>query len=114
MKSIFLVDVEDWFHILDVKAAPTISEWDELPSRVEKNFMQLLDMFSEKQLSVTCFAGVFFWRWLPTLVPVYVNQANGRKSPERGTTDHLLYPSARNRSASSSNTDEREESKWTS
>ena len=40
------VDVEDCFHILDVPGAPTIDQWDYLPSRVEKNFCKLLDLFS--------------------------------------------------------------------
>src|SRR5260370_39349643 len=33
-RCIFSIDVEDWFHILDVPSAPAFSEWTELPSRV--------------------------------------------------------------------------------
>ncbi len=46
--SIFSVDVEDWFHILDVPSVPALAEWSSLPSHVEKNFSRLLDIFSEK------------------------------------------------------------------
>ncbi len=53
--SIFSVDVEDWFHILDVPSAPAITEWSGLPSRVEKNFSRMLDIFSEEKVQVTCF-----------------------------------------------------------
>ena len=41
--SIFSVDVEDWFHILDVPSAPELAEWSGLPSHVEKNFSKLLE-----------------------------------------------------------------------
>jgi hypothetical protein len=44
-KCIFSVDVEDWFHILDVPSAPQLSAWDGLPSVVEPAFMELLDLF---------------------------------------------------------------------
>jgi Domain of unknown function (DUF3473) len=53
--SIFSVDVEDWFHILDDPSVPTIDQWSTLPSHVEKNFSKLLDIFSEKNVQVTCF-----------------------------------------------------------
>ena len=45
--SIFSIDVEDWYHILDVPSAPDISRWDDLPVRVEVTALaegdQLLD-----------------------------------------------------------------------
>jgi len=55
MKCIFSVDVEDWFHILDVPSAPDLSTWDSLASRVENNFGRLLEIFDEKRVHVTCF-----------------------------------------------------------
>lgn len=55
MKCIFSIDVEDWFHILDLSSTPKMSEWDSLPSHIEKNFYGLLDIFSEKDVHVTCF-----------------------------------------------------------
>jgi polysaccharide deacetylase family protein (PEP-CTERM system associated) len=55
MRSIFSIDVEDWYHILDVPSAPDISRWDSLPARVEANFRRLLDILSESQSLATCF-----------------------------------------------------------
>ena len=55
MKCIFSVDVEDWFHVLGVPSTPDISEWDGLPSYVERNFRRLLELFSERRAQVTCF-----------------------------------------------------------
>ncbi|OHB61693.1 MAG: hypothetical protein A2167_01000 [Planctomycetes bacterium RBG_13_46_10] len=45
------IDVEDWFHILDSPAAPTIEHWSSLESRIERNvekLLVLLDAFSAK------------------------------------------------------------------
>jgi len=53
--SIFSIDVEDWYHILDVDSAPAISRWDELPVRVDRNFQRLMDILSERQVHATCF-----------------------------------------------------------
>ena len=72
--SIFSVDVEDWFHILDVPSAPPISEWASLPSRVEMNFTRLLDLFDEKNVSVTC----FFLGWVGEKFPHLVKEAASR------------------------------------
>ena len=64
------VDVEDWFHILDV-GGPQIEDWDSLPSRVEQNFMRLLDLFSEKKATTTC----FFLGWVAKRFPHLVKEA---------------------------------------
>jgi polysaccharide deacetylase family protein (PEP-CTERM system associated) len=53
--SIFSIDVEDWYHILDVDSAPAISQWDAQPARVEANFRRLLDILGESQCRATCF-----------------------------------------------------------
>jgi polysaccharide deacetylase family protein (PEP-CTERM system associated) len=53
--SIFSIDVEDWYHILDVDSAPEISRWDALPVRVEANFRRLLAIMAERQVHATCF-----------------------------------------------------------
>ena len=51
----FTIDVEDWYHILDVPSAPTLPEWDTLPARVEANFHRLLDILGETGSLATCF-----------------------------------------------------------
>jgi polysaccharide deacetylase family protein (PEP-CTERM system associated) len=55
LRSIFSIDVEDWYHILDVPSAPAISQWDALPARVEANFLRLLDILGESDSLATCF-----------------------------------------------------------
>lgn len=73
-ECIFSVDVEDWFHILDVPAAPDITRWAQVPSHVETDFRRLLDLFDEKQVRVTC----FFLAWVAERFPELVKDAAGR------------------------------------
>lgn len=89
MECIFSVDVEDWFHILDIPSAPEISEWDSLPSHVEKNFRKLLDIFSEKDVQVTC----FFLGWVAQRFPHLVREAAGRghEIASHGYSHKLIY-----------------------
>lgn len=89
LKSIFSVDVEDWFHILDVPAAPDISEWDSLPSHVERNFMKLLDLFSKKNVKVTCFFLGYIARCFPGLVKEAY--ARGHEIASHGYAHRLIY-----------------------
>jgi polysaccharide deacetylase family protein (PEP-CTERM system associated) len=89
MKCIFSVDVEDWFHILDVPSTPPLSKWDSLPSRVEKNFMKLLDLFAEKDVRVTC----FFLGWVAEKFPHLVKEAEkrGHEIACHGYAHRLVY-----------------------
>ncbi len=88
-KSIFSVDVEDWFHILDVPGTPGIEEWPSLPSRVEKNFTRLLDIFDEEKVTVTC----FFLGWIAQHFPHLVRDAAGRghEVASHGFAHRLVY-----------------------
>lgn len=72
---IFLVDVENWFHILALPTTPDIAQENTLPSRVEPSFRRMLDLFSEHQVSVTC----FFLGWVAERFP-----ALAREAAERG------------------------------
>lgn len=89
MKCIFSVDVEDWFHILDLPSTPAIEVWGRLPSRVEKNFMRLLDIFSEKDVNVTC----FFLGWVAEKFPHLVKEAGsrGHEIASHGYSHTLVY-----------------------
>ncbi|MHB8525030.1 MAG: XrtA system polysaccharide deacetylase [Candidatus Acidiferrales bacterium] len=73
-RGIFSVDVEDWYHILDIPSAPAMPEWEKLPARVETNFRRLLDLFSERNVRVTC----FFLGWIAERFPHLVREAAGR------------------------------------
>src|SRR5579864_5462194 len=89
---VFSVDVEDWFHILDVPSSPPISLWDRIPSRVETNFYRLLDMFSLKRVQVTC----FFLGWVAEKFPHLVREAvqRGHEIGSHGYSHRLVYQMA--------------------
>jgi len=91
--SIFSVDVEDWFHLLDVPSAPALSEWGRMPSRVEKNFSHLLDIFSEHTVQVTC----FFLGWVGERFPHLVKEAaaRGHEIASHGYGHRLVYEQRR-------------------
>ncbi len=88
-KSVFSVDVEDWFHILDIPGGPPLAEWDSLPSRVEKNFQRLLDLFSRHDATVTC----FFLGWVAERYPHLVREAakRGHEIASHGYAHRLVY-----------------------
>ena len=74
VKCIFSIDVEDWFHILDLPSTPTVETWGNFPSFVEKNFHQLLDLFDRKNTLVTC----LFLGWIAEKYPQLVRTAAER------------------------------------
>jgi len=89
MTCLFTVDVEDWFHIMDIPSAPALSEWDNLPSHVEKNFFRLLDLFDNKGVSVTC----FFLGWVARRFPELVIEADrrGHEIASHGYSHQLIF-----------------------
>ena len=88
MPVIFSVDVEDWFHILDV-GAPAIEAWERLPSRVEANFRRLLDLFAAAGVKITC----FFLGWVAARFPHLVREAaaQGHEVASHGFGHRLVY-----------------------
>lgn len=92
MKCIFSVDVEDWFHILDVSSAPALADWHSMPSLVEKNFLRLLDIFSDAGVSVTC----FFLGWVARKFPHLAQEAHrrGHEIASHGYSHQLVYKMA--------------------
>jgi polysaccharide deacetylase family protein (PEP-CTERM system associated) len=55
MLDVFTIDVEDWFHILEVIGTPDLPTWDHLESRVERNLRALLDLLGTYEIKATCF-----------------------------------------------------------
>lgn len=88
-KCVFSVDVEDWYHVLDVPAAPDFASWPRMASRVEANFLRLLDIFSEEQKQVTC----FFLGWIAQQFPHLVREAvaRGHEIASHGYSHQLVY-----------------------
>jgi len=91
--SILSVDVEEWFHILDVAAAPPLEKWATLPSSVERNFRRLLDLFDEHRARASC----FFLGWIGERFPHLVRDAaqRGHEVASHGYAHRLAYQMTR-------------------
>ncbi len=89
MKCIFTIDVEDWYHILDLPGAPEMGQWDSLPSRVEQNFTKLLRILAERKAKATC----FFIGWIAQKYPHLVREASrqGHEIASHGFRHELAY-----------------------
>ena len=87
--SILSVDVEDWFHILDVASEPPLETWQTLESRVEKNFRRLLELFAQHHARATC----FFLGWVGERFPQLVREAvsGGHEIASHGYAHKLVY-----------------------
>jgi polysaccharide deacetylase family protein (PEP-CTERM system associated) len=96
-ECIFSIDVEDWFHILDLRTTPDIASWSTLPSRVERNFLRLLDLFSDScnkhPRQITC----FFLGWIAERFPHLVREAvaRGHEIASHGYAHRLAYTMTR-------------------
>ena len=88
-RCVMSIDVEDWFHILDLPSTPSLDEWDHLPSRVERNFMRLLDLAAEYRVHCTC----FFVGWIADRHPRLVTEAlrRGHEIASHGWAHRLAY-----------------------
>src|SRR6185312_5917733 len=92
MKSIMSVDVEDGFHLLEAESAPDISQCNSLPSGVARSFLKLLDLFSEKNVHVTCFFLGYVAERYPHLVKEALNR--GHEIASHGYGHRLIYTMA--------------------
>jgi polysaccharide deacetylase family protein (PEP-CTERM system associated) len=89
MINIFSIDVEDWFHILDLPTTPKLAQWSKLESRVEQNFLSLLDLCDEFEVKSTC----FFLGWIAKNYPNLVKEASkrGHEIASHGFAHELAY-----------------------
>ncbi|MDP6633262.1 MAG: polysaccharide deacetylase family protein, partial [Phycisphaerae bacterium] len=56
LKTAMTIDVEDWYHILDSPATPTMDTWASLECRLAQSMDRLLEMFARTGAQAT-----FFW-----------------------------------------------------
>ncbi len=68
LQSIFSIDVEDWFNLSGTGLEPPPSQWDQIESRVERNFRGLLELLADGGATATCFFLGYFTRRFPHLV----------------------------------------------
>jgi polysaccharide deacetylase family protein (PEP-CTERM system associated) len=90
--NVLTVDVEDWFHILELSSGPPLAAWQALESRVERNFERLLGLFQDAGVHTTC----FFLGWIAERYPQLVRAAaqDGHEIACHGYSHRLIYTQA--------------------
>jgi polysaccharide deacetylase family protein (PEP-CTERM system associated) len=88
-QCVLTIDVEEWFHFLEVPSAPHLSDWIRLPSRVEHNFRRLLELAGESGVRCTC----FFLGWIAERYPGLVTSAaaGGHEIASHGWAHRLVH-----------------------
>jgi polysaccharide deacetylase family protein (PEP-CTERM system associated) len=66
--NILTIDLEDWFHILDFPGTESVTGWDNMESRVEKNSERILDLLIEKNQRATWFCLGWIVKKYPSLI----------------------------------------------
>jgi len=89
MRNALTIDLEDWFHILDVDDAYPVTEWRTLPSRVERNTERLLELME----AVGVHATFFVLGWIAETYPDLVRRvaAAGHEIASHGYGHALAY-----------------------
>jgi len=89
MDNIISVDVEDWFHILDLDSSPNVTEWHALEPRVERNFQFLMHEFEKKNVKAT----LFILAWVAEKYPEMIKLAAelGHEIACHGYAHQLVY-----------------------
>ena len=92
-KSIFTIDVEDYFNVTEERGEPPVSEWDSLPSIVESGFLKLLDLLDTYQVKATCFFLGYVAKKYPHLVKEA--QKRGHEIASHGMFHRIVYKMSR-------------------
>jgi polysaccharide deacetylase family protein (PEP-CTERM system associated) len=85
----FTIDVEDWFHFLEIEGIPPTSAWDSLPGCVEEGLLRLFDLLDRRSTVATC----FFLGWIAQRYPHLVREAvsRGHEIASHGFDHRLVY-----------------------
>ena len=86
---VFTLDVEDWFHILDLPSTPPLEQWGGLQSDVEGNTRRMLAIFRQHEVKCT----LFFLAWVVERWPHLVREAvaDGHEIASHGYAHELVY-----------------------
>jgi polysaccharide deacetylase family protein (PEP-CTERM system associated) len=83
------VDVEDYYHVSAFEKNIKPGEWSDLPSRVERNTRELLDLFAEQNVKST----FFVLGWVAEHYPALVREIHeaGHEIASHGYSHQLIY-----------------------
>ncbi len=66
--NIITIDLEDWFHIIDIPSAADNSNWDNFECRVERNTDRILQVLDERKIKATWFCLGWIAKKYPDLI----------------------------------------------
>ncbi|MCH2215554.1 MAG: polysaccharide deacetylase family protein [Flavobacteriales bacterium] len=90
MNTVFSIDVEEWFHILETDSvSKTIADWDNYPSRINESMELLFDVLDRHNVKAT----LFFLGWVGEKYPHIVKEAQkrGHEIASHGCYHDLVY-----------------------
>lgn len=90
MNSVFSIDVEEWFHILETDSlSKSISDWDLYPSRINESMSKLFSVLDKHDVKAT----LFFLGWVAEKYPHLVKEAcnRGHEIASHGYYHDLIY-----------------------
>jgi polysaccharide deacetylase family protein (PEP-CTERM system associated) len=90
VNTVFSIDVEEWFHILEADSlSKTISDWDNYPSRINESMEMLFDVLDKHNVKAT----LFFLGWIGEKYPGIVKEATkrGHEIASHGYYHDLVY-----------------------
>lgn len=89
MENVLKIDIEDWFHILDIGLMPSIQDWHKLESTVTKNTQVILDLLNKYHTKGTFFVLGWVAEHFPDLVREIARQ--GHEIGTHGYSHELIY-----------------------
>ncbi len=89
MQNALSIDVEEWWHILNLPSSPPRETWESLPATVEPNTRKLLELLDECGTRATFFVLGWVARRHPALVRSI--QAAGHEVACHGDTHELCF-----------------------
>lgn len=89
VENVLTIDIEDWFHILDIGSMPSIQDWHKLESTVTKNTQVILDLLNKYHTKGTFFVLGWVAEHFPDLVREIARQ--GHEIGTHGYSHELIY-----------------------
>ena len=89
INNVLTIDVEDYFQVAALSDAISVNEWENIPTRVERNTNKILDLFDEHNVK-----GTFFTLgWVADRYPSLVKEIDrrGHEVASHGYSHQLIY-----------------------
>lgn len=89
IQNVLTIDVEDWFHILELPAEIPVQDWIKLENRVLENTLSLLDLLRRYNAKATFFVLGWVAQYYPDLIREIAKQ--GHEIATHGYSHQLIH-----------------------